>query len=251
MNIQLRKLQESDREKYISLQRETWVNGTALDEKKMQDILWNDMFTDNEANFAIIRDCEICGFCAIKNPNKDNPEISIELYERYQNQGIGYLAILKLLEICQKEYHLNKVRSKVYADNYPSILLMRKVGAKPAGIKKDLSLDKDMISSFQEQNLELVTDNIMRIATLFDVEAKQLLSHNLVFQIMIPAMVPQFEIAFEGNINYAKKLETELLRFMHLQTERQLREILSLYQNNRDDEAANTLNAFIAKLDNQ
>ena len=48
--------------------------------------------------------CLYCGECAVKDISADIPEIEIELLQEYQHQGIGYKAIIMMLNEVAKQY---------------------------------------------------------------------------------------------------------------------------------------------------
>lgn len=127
MNVKLRHIEEADKDSYIELEKETWVEFNLLEDENEADKVWANTFTmKTEITYTILENNEICGFCSIKHIDQDEKEISIEIFKCFQHQGVGYQALKILLEICEKEYHMKSVKSKVYPDNYPSILLMRR-----------------------------------------------------------------------------------------------------------------------------
>ena len=61
-----------------------------------------------------------CGECAIKDISVDIPEIEIELLQEYQHQGIGYKAIIMMLNEVVKRYGKREFYAKAEPDNYAS-----------------------------------------------------------------------------------------------------------------------------------
>lgn len=226
MNVELRKLQESDKKVYIELANEIWVNKKRLQDEVHNNRFWKDMFSDTEMHYAILMRNQICGFASIMKLDKEVQELGLDLFERYHHQGIGYAASVQLLKICKDEYHMEKIQVKIYADNFPSILLMRKIGGVPFGITRNLCIDETLQLEFQKNNEALISDNIREIARLFGVKPELLLSNLLVFRIPTQIEKSCFNIPLTGNLSYEKKIETCAINYMHLQIKRFLEELL-------------------------
>lgn len=250
MTVRLRKIKETDKDKYIELQRETWVAVNLLNNQSEKDVLWKGLFTENEKNYAILADDEICGFCAIKHMDGEEQEISIELYKRFQHKGIGYLALKELLTICEEEYHMKSVISKVFPDNYPSILLMRKVGAVPFGIERNMAVEEDKENEFRNNNRELLSENLSRVASLFCVENEELLSRVLVFKIKLPIMGIQFDLPLTGDLCYKKDIETRATRFIYQQMKIALKKILAAGSQDGENAIKEGIEDLLSKYDN-
>ena len=204
MNIKLRKLQDSDKETYFELENETWVNKRMLQNEEANDRSWKAMFSDTEAHYTILMGDQICGFASILRLGEEVQEFGLELFEKFRHQGIGYAALVRLLEICKNEYHVKELHSKVYPDNFPSILLMRKIAGTPYGIMRNPCIEDSLRSEFQKDNIELISDNARKISELFDVEPELLLSHLLVFQIPLQPSETRFSLSLTGHLNYEK-----------------------------------------------
>lgn len=239
MNIELRKLQDSDKETYIKLENETWVNSKALQDEEHNDRLWKSMFSDTEIHYAVLMENQICGFVSIMKLDKEVQELAVELFEEYRHKGIGYAALVQLLEICKKEYKIKNIQSKVYADNFPSILLMKRIGGIPHGITKNVCIEEASQLEYQKENKELISDNVKEVARLFNVEPELLLSHLLMFEIPLESVENGFHVSFTGNLNYEKRIETQAIKHMYLNTERLLRSILEKMENNPSENEVN------------
>lgn len=239
MNIKLRKLQDTDKEACIKLENEVWANKKALQDEEHNDRLWKSMFSDTEIHYAVLMENQICGFVSITKLDKDVQELGIEFFEEYRHKGIGYSALVQFLGICKEEYKIKDIQSKVYADNFPSILLMRKVGGTPYGITQNVCIEESSQLEYQEENKGLISDNVKEVARLFNVEPELLLSHLLIFEIPIEPVGSQFHVSFAGNLNYEKRIETQALNHMYLQIERSLRSILEKMENNPGENGVN------------
>lgn len=239
MDIELRKLQDSDKETYIKLENEIWVNRKALQDEEHNDRLWKSMFSDTEIHYTVLMENHICGFVSITKLDKEVQELGVEFFEKYRHKGIGYAALVQFLEICKKEYKIKNIQSKVYADNFPSILLMRKIGGTPYGITQNVCIEEASQLEYQKENKELISDNVKEVARLFNVEPELLISHLLIFEIPIPPVGSRFHVSFTGNLNYEKRIETQALNHMYLETERSLRSILEKIENNPSENGVN------------
>lgn len=239
MNIELRKLQDSDKVAYIKLENEVWVNKKMLQDEEHNDRLWKSMFSDTEIYYAVLMENQVCGFASILKLDKEVQELGLELFEKCRHKGIGYVALVQLLEICKKEYKIKNIQSKVYADNFPSILLMRKIGGTPYGITRNACIEEASQLEYQKENKGLISDNVKKVAKIFNVEPELLLSHLLIFKIPIEPVESQFHVSFTGNLNYEKRIETQALNYLYLETERSLRSILEKIENNPSENGVN------------
>lgn len=252
MNVELRKLQNTDKEAYIKLENETWVNNKALQDKKHNDRLWKSMFSDTEIHYAVLMESQVCGFISITKLDKEVQELGVEFLEEYRRKGIGYAALVQFLKICKEEYKIKNIQSKVYADNFPSILLMRKIGGIPYGITQNVCIEESSQLEYQEENKGLISDNVKEVARLFNVEPELSLSHLLIFEIPIEPVGSRFHVSFTGNLNYEKRIETQALNHMYLQTERSLRSILEKMENNHGENGdKEEIADMIKKLENE
>ena len=160
MNIELRRLQDSDKEAYIKLENEVWVKKKALQDEEHNDRLWKSLFSDTEIYYTVLVENQICGFVSITKLDKEVQELGLEFFEEYRHKGIGYAALVQFLEICKKEHKIMNIQSKVYADNFPSILLMRKIGGTPYGIMQNVCIEEASQWEYQEENKGLRSYNV-------------------------------------------------------------------------------------------
>ncbi len=243
MNVRLRHIEESDKDSYIELEKETWVGDGLLEGENNADQVWTGIFMKTEITYTILANAEISGFCTIKHIDQDEKEIAIEIFTRFRHQGIGYQALKLLMEICEKEYHMKSVKSKVYPDNYPSILLMRKLGAMPYGIERNAAVEEQFEKEFQDNNRELLSENLFKVANVFQVDKEKLLSKVLCFKIELPIREIQFDLVLDGDVNYKKEIETKAIQFMYRRMKNSLETILATCSDGKEN-----LNEEIQKL---
>ena len=127
-NIYLGDISEDDKDDYINLQKETWVNPKKL-EGENDSRVWEGKLADESFISVITDGGNILGFCGIKNNYSLYPEMEIELFKKYQHKGFGFKALQLLAEKTKAFYDSNIFSARVMPDNYPCILLMRKMGA--------------------------------------------------------------------------------------------------------------------------
>lgn len=247
MHITLRKIQNTDKDTFFALAKETWVNKKALQDPSQIDLSWKNMFCDTETHYAIVKEEEICGFCSILHFDRELQEIGIELFKIFQHQGIGYAALTQLLEICKSKYHLQKVHSKVYPDNYPSILLMRKVGGLPLKTVRNACIDPSSVAKFEAANADLISDNLCNIADLFLVSPDHLISNLLIFEISLPVVQPQFSLSLTGDLHYKKRIETQAIRCMLSQVTKSIEELLDKHKTAMDDKLKEEIASLLSK----
>ncbi len=219
MDIQLRLIQKEsmmDRNNYFALQKSVALfPNIELDNKKLcEDISWIDLFHNkNRICYVIetIPDFLYCGECAVKDISADIPEIEIELMREYQHQGIGYRAMIKMLNKLSERYGKQEFYAKIEPDNYASQYLFEKLKGAPAGLAKDFQISDERAEQFIELHRNLLDERMKNIAKTFEVETDLLLTHLLVYKLNVNDF-PQIGI---------DKLEAENKR-EHIECQRKL-----------------------------
>ena len=181
--IHIRKVMDSDKDKYIDLQKETSAVKSMLQEKAYQNMLWKEHIQDKSLMFTIEVDGEYAGFCGINNLALENWEIAIELLTNYRNKGVGYIAIGIMLSEIKTRLGVKTFRVKIYSDNYASQRLFEKLGATPYGIAEFMLHKEEDIMRCKEENLNEINDRLIQTAKKFNVEPRKLLSHVLEYEL--------------------------------------------------------------------
>lgn len=190
MDINLRLIQQDsikDRENYFALQKSVALfPDKMLDYKKeYEDKSWQDQFENkNRICYVIetIPESSYCGECAVKDISVNMPEIEIELMKEYQHQGIGYKAIIMMLNKLEEKYGKQEFYAKIEPDNYASQFLFEKLGGIPTGLVKDYEISDERAEKFIETHRYLLDERMQNIAKKFDIEADLLLTNLLVYK---------------------------------------------------------------------
>lgn len=178
-NVFLRKVDESDKEDYLNLQRRYAVIKSMLSKKAYLDMIWNEYIDDKALYSSIIRAGKYIGYCGIKNTTKKPWEIAIEIFPEWTNQGIGTLSITAMLNEIKSRLGITEYRIRIEPSNYISQRMFEKIGATPNGISKLWIHDQDTIFKCEEDNLQQIDEHLIKVAEKFNVTPRKLLSHVL------------------------------------------------------------------------
>lgn len=191
MNINLRLIQQEsiqDRENYFALQESValFPNKEMSDNEGYEDRSWREQFENKNRICYVIEmlpENSYCGECAVKDIFADIPEIEIELMEECRHQGIGYKAIIMMLDKIVKEYGKQEFCVKIEPDNYASQFLFEKLRGIPAGLAKDFQISDERAEQFTETHKYLLDEKMQNLAKKFGVEADLLLTNLLVYKL--------------------------------------------------------------------
>lgn len=185
-NILLRAIQPSDEEDYINIckKREGLKKLFSDPSSNLREFLWLNLNSPADLNTIIIRksDHAFCGYTGLQSfAELDAPELSIELAEKYQRQGIGTMALQLIMSRFTEVTGSKEFISKVRPENLVSQRLMRKLGGKPAGVAPFPEIPESVLRSMEDSEEEQ-PENIEELAREFDSTPRQLRSHVLVFK---------------------------------------------------------------------
>lgn len=189
VDINLRLIQQEsikDRENYFALQRSVALFPEMDNKEEYEDKLWYEQFENrNRICYVIetIAENSYCGECAVKDISANIPEIEIELMQEHQHQGIGYKAIIMMLNKLTKEHGKQEFYVKIEPDNYASQFLFEKLGGIPVGLAKDFQISDERAEQFIETHRYLLDERMQSIAKKFEVEADLLLTNLLVYKL--------------------------------------------------------------------
>lgn len=181
--IILRKVQDSDKDIFIELQKENNIVKSMMKEEAYRNMLWNEHIEYKALMFSVIVDNEYAGYCGIKNTTHEQWEIAIEILNKWKHKGIGYRAISIMLDAIKNRLNVSEFRVRIDAENYPSQRLFEKLGAEPNGISEFLLHEEADIRRCEEENIHLLDERIQKLAKQFNVEPRKLLSHVLEYKL--------------------------------------------------------------------
>ena len=182
-HVCIKEVNETDREWFLELQKETCIMKSMLKEECYRIMLWNEHVQDKTMMFTIEVDGEYAGYCGINNLARENWEIAIELKKRFHNKGVGYTAISIMLTEIKSRLGRDMFRVKIDSDNYASQSLFEKLGAVPFGIAECMLHREDDIIRCEEENLDAIDEKLIQLAEKFKVEPRKLLSHVLEYEL--------------------------------------------------------------------
>lgn len=181
--ITLRKVQDSDKDIFIELQKENNIVKSMMKEEAYRNMLWNEHVEYKTLMFSIIVNNEYVGYCGIKNTTCEQWEIAIEILNKWKYKGIGYKAISVMLDEIKSRLNVSEFRVRIDSENYPSQRLFEKLGAEPNGISEFMLHEEADIHRCEEENIHLLDEKMQKLARKFNVEPRKLLSHVLEYKL--------------------------------------------------------------------
>lgn len=183
-NIVLCKSREADREDYIKLQKENTIMPHAYEMDGFEDMMWEDM-RDEKAFFTAIRrksDDAYMGYCGIKNTQKKELELAIELLKEFHRCGYASQELKLFMDNVCKHTGITTFKALVDGENIGSQKLCEKLGGVPSGIAEHLLHDEEYMEEYERENAGKVTDLMREAAARFGVVPEKLLTHVLVYR---------------------------------------------------------------------
>lgn len=160
------------------------------EEREHQEIEWKGMKSDDSIYCFVIerKSNNFIGYCSVSRIKAGINEISIELLKKYTGKGYGQRVISLFIDALSQKIGMNSFIAVVAPENKASQSLMKKINAKPEGIKLSIWL-KDKTGErawrFEEKYLAEIDEFMVQLAEEFEVEPRKLLSHNLVYRISV------------------------------------------------------------------
>ena len=169
-------INDTEKENYLNVAYEYSTMKGAYKDEGFREMTWKDFLSDDIFVCSVYdkKTMEYAGYCSINNLAKHDWEVGIELRPEFCNQGYGTEALSLLM---QEVYHLtgkNSFCARVDIDNYPSQKLMKKLGARPNGIREYLLHGED-IERFKQEHKDMITDELRGVAVEFGMNAEDLL----------------------------------------------------------------------------
>lgn len=122
-------LEDCDREPYVQLQVELKGEDTLFINPRCNDFMWKALLEQREC-FAIYNSKgTYCGSIELQNQQSDTPEIGIDLFERFRNQGIGPRVIKLICTRYLQEHKIDYFLVRIMSTNSHSKHVFEKMGA--------------------------------------------------------------------------------------------------------------------------
>lgn len=177
--ITMRRVQESDREGYLEIQRAYLVTKHMLKEPTYCNMLWEEHIASKRLTLSIYSDGSYIGYCGVNNLLQEPWEIGIELRPEWTRRGIGYRAVSAMLKEIQTRFGVHVFCVRIEPRNLASQRLFEKLGAVPDGLAVGWTANQEIILQCEEDNLDQIDEELIRLAEKFGVPPRKLLSHVL------------------------------------------------------------------------
>ena len=177
--ITMRRVQESDREGYLEIQRAYLVTKHMMKEPTYCNMLWEEHTANKRLTLSIYSDGSYIGYCGINNLLHEPWEIGIELRPEWTRRGIGYRAVSAMMEEIQMRLGVHTFCVRIEPRNLASQRLFEKLGAVPDGLAVGWTANQEIVLQCEEDNLDQIDEELIRLAEKFGVPPRKLLSHVL------------------------------------------------------------------------
>lgn len=188
----LRPIRVNDADLYMSVKAQYSMMYRALihmGKVDNEDLLRADLFKP-ESFYCIVenaKDKTLVGYIGVKDTRADIWEIAIELNGQFTHQGFGSRSIQLFLNEIHRTTGKSEYKALVETDNLPSQKCFEKLGASLMGLCNGPILKlEDEKRRFEERNLNLIDDNMEKLAARLKVEPRKLLSHVLDYRLKCP-----------------------------------------------------------------
>lgn len=188
----LRPIQVADADFYVSVKAQYSMMYRALihmGKVDNKDLLMADLFKP-ESFYCIIensKDGTPVGYIGVKDTRADIWEIAIELDGRFTHHGFGSRGIQLFLNEIHRITGKSEYQALVETDNLPSQKCFEKLGARLIGLCNGPILKlEEKKKRFEERNLNLIDDNMKKLAIRLEIEPRMLLSHVLDYRLTCP-----------------------------------------------------------------
>lgn len=181
--VRLCVVKESEKQDYIALSYTYSCMKSAFKDEEFVEDLWNG-FINGKSLTCTVYDQKTggyVGYCAIKDIEKLDWELAIELGPEWCHKGYGTEAVSLFLKRLAKITGKRFFRARVATDNYASQTLMKKLGASPNGVSQ-LLLRGEVLEEFRRENQDMIDDSFRKLADEFEVEPEEMLGKVLEYR---------------------------------------------------------------------
>lgn len=184
--VVLKVINEDEKDKYLAVSYEYSIMKDFYKEEVFRKAIWEELLFENAFVCSIYNKTteKFVGYCSVKNLMKEDWELAIELMPDECHKGYGTEALKIFVDAVHRLTGKNYFRVRVELDNHVSQGLMKKLGAMPNGISEFL-LHEEEITRFQEEHMDMITDEIREVATDFGMEAENMLGYVLEYRLYV------------------------------------------------------------------
>ena len=182
--IRLCVVKESEKQDYIALSYTYSCMKSAFKDEEFLEDLWNG-FLNGKSFICTVYDQktgDYVGYCAIKDIERPDWELAIELRPEWCHKGYGTEAVSLFLKRLAKITGKHSFRTRVATDNYASQALMKKLGASPKGVSQ-LLLRGEALEEFRQENQDMIDGRFRELADEFGVEPEEMLGKVLEYRL--------------------------------------------------------------------
>lgn len=185
--LRLRPFSSKDKQLYCEIRKPYRIFKDDIPEDEMIANYWAETQGDAEFFCMVERrsDGQAIGYIALKDTSKDLWEVAIELLPDFCGHGYGPAAILLFLSKMRDITGKRQYNFLVEVDNIPCQLCMGKIQAKLTGIVDLVFCDCEQSERFEEENLDMITEHLEKLAGELGVAPRKLLSHVLDYRLTI------------------------------------------------------------------
>ena len=126
----LKPMEEKDKPDYMNLISENSIIKESILCEKVWEEMWQSRISENLITYSILspETLGFMGYCQYKNLSTSKPDIGIEIFPKFQHQGLGYTVCCALISVFFEKTSLPGIYYKVERRNTPSIALVEKLG---------------------------------------------------------------------------------------------------------------------------
>lgn len=182
--VRLCVVKESEKQDYIALSYTYSCMKSAFKDEEFLEDLWNGFLNGKSFTCTVYdqKTGDYVGYCAIKDPEKPDWELAIELKPEWCHKGYGTEVVSLFLKRLAKITGKHSFRTRVATDNYASQALMKKLGASPKGVSQ-LLLRGEALEEFRQENQDMIDGRFRELADEFGVKPEEMLGKVLEYQL--------------------------------------------------------------------
>ena len=149
------------------------------------DAIWQQTQEDSTFYCTVKLSDKPIGYVAIKDTRESIWEIVAEFDPSFCNKGYGTKSIMLFLKAVQDITMCDLYCAKIEVENIASQKCFTKLGAELIGITNGAIEDEEEKAQFENENLDRIDANMIKLAERLQIEPRKLLSHVLEYHLMI------------------------------------------------------------------